>query len=61
MFREGGTDGCWGAHIESQALCPLQSLRDPYPSLQVLAPSSDLAFFFSFSLLSNPWGEAGIS
>lgn len=36
--------------------------RDSYPSREALAPNSDLAFFFSFSLLSNPYGgERGVS
>lgn len=40
---------------------PLLPLRDSYPSREALAPSSDLAFFFSFSRLSNPCGKGVIS
>lgn len=50
----GGGEG----NIEFQ---PLQLHRDPYPSREALPPSSDRAFFFSFSRLSNPCGEGYVS
>lgn len=64
--HRGGSRGCLievdrGGGGGNTLIQVLQPLRDPYPSRGVLAPSSDLAFFFSFSLLSNPCGEEDVS
>lgn len=45
-----------GHSVEPQAL---QLPRDSYPSRRAWTPNSDLALFFSFSLLSNLYGGGG--